>query len=88
MNLGADGVARVLNGNLTLNGTTNIDGGGVLAFQETQTLSGSGAILFGSNTGNRLAIDSVSSATLTLGANIFVHGQKRHNRRAGLLLPA
>jgi hypothetical protein len=75
INLTGGGIARIINGSLTLNGTANIDGGGILAFQETQMLSGSGTILFGANTENALAIDSNSSATLTLGSNVYIHGQ-------------
>jgi hypothetical protein len=74
INLGSTGIVRILDGGLTLNGTANINGGGVFGFQETQTLNGSATILFGSSAFNRLAIDSASTATLTFGPTVFVHG--------------
>src|SRR4029077_872619 len=62
----------------TLNGIASIDNSGALVFQGTQTLSGTATVLLGANGSNRLGIDAVdanSSATLTLGANVLVHGQ-------------
>ncbi len=68
------GVAVFDGGSLTLNGTANINGGGILDFEGTQTLQGNATIVFGaSGAGNRLAIDG--NTTLTLGANVVVHGQ-------------
>src|SRR5579871_3649831 len=67
------GIARVTNG-LVLNGTASINNNSILAFQGSQTLSGSGDILFGATgSGNRLNIEGAS--TLTIGNNMIIHGQ-------------
>lgn len=65
---------RVVNG-LTLNGTANLNNFGILSFEGTQTLGGTGSIVFGSSsvTGNRIALDG--SGTTTFGAGITVRGE-------------
>jgi hypothetical protein len=75
LDLSNSGVERVFN-NLMLNGTATIDQGGVLSFQDSQTLSGNVVILFGGNGNNRLSVDNGSGGvqTLTLGSNVQVHG--------------
>ncbi len=59
--VGGSGRVRVLNG-LTLNGTATLgdaDGYGVLDFDNTQTLSGTGTIRFGSaNANNTLLVNN------------------------------
>jgi hypothetical protein len=54
--------------------TIDINNNSILAFQGDQTLSGTGAIVFGNaGSSNRLAIDQTGS-TLTIGPNVLVHG--------------
>ncbi|HZP80907.1 MAG TPA: hypothetical protein VFB21_04660, partial [Chthonomonadaceae bacterium] len=67
------GIARILNG-LTLNGIANINNNSVLAFEGTQTLSGTGAVLFG-DTGSSNRLDIEGNSTLTIGSNMKIHGQ-------------
>ncbi len=67
------GFTQILNG-LTLNGTASINNNSVLAVGNTETLAGSGDVLFGSTgSSNRLTIEGDS--TLTIGANMKIHGQ-------------
>jgi hypothetical protein len=67
-------------GGLTLNGTAKLGEtdysqySGVLYFQGTQTLSGSGGVVFGSNSSNEVR-ESSSNASLTFGPGITVHGK-------------
>jgi hypothetical protein len=77
----ASGTATVTSG-LTLannavislgNNSTTTPTIGRLLFQGTQTLGGTGAVLFGGSTGNGLGASG--SAALTLGPNILVHGK-------------
>ncbi len=64
---------RVVNG-LTLNGTVNIDNNGILSFENSQTLDGTGTIVFGtSGAGNRLDLDG--NGTTTIGTGITLRGQ-------------
>ncbi len=64
----------VLNGTATIGGTfANYDGYNVLSFAGTQTLSGSGTVLFGS-AGYTGLILTQSNTTLTIGVGITVHG--------------
>jgi RHS repeat-associated protein len=66
-------------GGLTLNGTANLGNAsgttsGVLRFDGTQTLGGSGSIVFGSATGGANNL-TVGSGTLTLPQGFLIHGQ-------------
>ncbi|MEP6780705.1 MAG: choice-of-anchor D domain-containing protein, partial [Gemmatimonadaceae bacterium] len=70
----ATGAVRVVNGLTMSGGTISLDKNSVVAFQGTQSLSGTGSILFGSDVSNALALDN-SNAQLTIGSGIFVHGQ-------------
>ncbi|MGD1277517.1 MAG: PA14 domain-containing protein [Tepidisphaeraceae bacterium] len=71
--------ATILDG-LTLDGTLNLgasDSGtyGRLYFTGTQTLDGTGSVVFGGSGGNGLFVqDNGSAATLTIGSGITVHG--------------
>jgi hypothetical protein len=56
------------------NGAYNLNGNGVLAFRNSSTLSGNGAIVLGnSGASNRITIEGAS--TLTLGANALIRGE-------------
>ncbi len=76
------GSLMVQGGGLTLNGTLNLgktDGStaGQLYFQGTQSLSGTGTVMFGGSTGNALygqGNGSANPATLTIGAGINIQG--------------
>jgi len=76
----ASGATTVING-LTLNGTAYLgDAAGTTAsylqFSGTQTLSGSGAVLFGGNGNNALyVLGGAAGSTLTIGPNVLVHGK-------------
>jgi hypothetical protein len=64
---------------LTINGTANLgasDGStfGYILFTDTQTVSGTGSIVFGGSTTNFLQIDT-ASATVTLGPSLTAHGK-------------
>src|SRR5262249_25147155 len=64
-------------GGLTLNGTAHLSNAsrttsGLLRFDGTQTLGGSGTIVFGAATSNNL---TVGSGTLTLPQGFLIHGQ-------------
>ena len=71
--------ARITNG-LTLNGTafvgtpSNIGYGSALSFKGTQSLSGTGAVVFGYANFNTLRLEDAGS-TLTIGPGITVRGQ-------------
>ncbi len=71
--------ANVLDG-LVLNGTAylgNVPGTtyGALDFNDTETLSGTGTVVFGSNYNNALSPNTSSSpTTLTIGPGILIHG--------------
>jgi hypothetical protein len=60
---------RIVNG-LTLNGTANINNGGILSFEGTQALAGTGTIVFGSSAGNRIALDSPGTTTFAAGTTV------------------
>ena len=68
------GILRTQNG-LTLNGTASINSNSILAFQGTQTLGGTGTVVFG-NTGssNRFTIDA-SNSVVTIGSGVQLRGQ-------------
>lgn len=72
--LGLTGGGRErISGGLTLNGTANIGGNGILSFFDNQTLGGNGTVNFASADGsNRLTIEG--NSTLTIGANMLIHG--------------
>ncbi len=75
--IGKNSGVRVLNG-LTLNGTATLgdaDGYGVLDFDNTQTLSGTGTIRFGSANANNTLLVNNDGVTLTIGPNITITGQ-------------
>ena len=65
---------RVVNG-LSLGGTVTLNNSSYLAFQDVQTLSGTGTIIFGdgSNGPGYLAVDGANSV-LTIGSGITVRG--------------
>src|SRR5262249_40549926 len=65
---------RMVNG-LTLNGTANVDASSILDFQETQSTSGSGSIVLGAGANNRIGLDTTTTATVTFGSGILIHGQ-------------
>ncbi len=71
--------AAVLDG-LTLAGTTirlgDVTGSdyGYLNFNNTETLGGTGTVLFGESSYNGLNSESSGSATLTIGSGITIHG--------------
>ncbi len=72
--IGGNGGVRVLNG-LTLNGTATLgdaDGYGVLDFDSTQTLTGTGTIRFGSANANNTLLVNNDGVTLTIGPNIII----------------
>jgi hypothetical protein len=74
------GYATVING-LTLNGTANLgnSGGattGYLYFSGTQTLDGTGSVVFGTSINNGLYFTPGSiGTTLTIGSGVTIHGQ-------------
>ncbi|MEP6764718.1 MAG: hypothetical protein ABJB66_10430, partial [Gemmatimonadaceae bacterium] len=70
----ATSTVRVTNSMTMSGGLVKVDKGSVLAFQGTQSLSGTGSILFGSDVNSKLAIDQ-SNAQFTIGSGILVHGQ-------------
>ena len=63
-------------GGMSLNGTINLGNSSLLAFRGTQTLSGSGSIVFGDGTGGAgfLGVDG-TNPVLTIGSNVVVRGQ-------------
>ena len=71
------GVLNIADG-LTLNGTANLgsdaDHYGRLTFNGSQTLNGTGTIIFGASGGNYLGQNG-SNQTLTIGPNITILGQ-------------
>jgi RHS repeat-associated protein len=72
------GFLTVVNG-LTVNGTmyvgnpTNSAAYGYVTFHGTQTLSGTGTVIFGNNSNNHLFLDTAGT-TLTIGSNLTVKG--------------
>lgn len=64
---------RSVNG-LTLNGTVKLDNGSSLMFHDTQTLSGNGTVILGSNNSSRVGVD-VSNAVVTFGPNVTIRGE-------------
>ena len=80
LDLSAGGVVRVVNG-LTLNGVATLNNSAFMAFQSanngTQTLGGTGSIVFGANGNNRISIEPVNSnnpATLVIGSGMTLRG--------------
>ena len=78
LNLTAQSADVMVTNGLTLNGTATIgassgNGFNFLEFSGSQTLSGSGAVLFGS-AGYTALLVMQSGTTLTIGAGIAVHG--------------
>ncbi|MQM29339.1 MAG: hypothetical protein CRU78_01825 [Candidatus Accumulibacter phosphatis] len=64
---------RVVNG-MTLNGTVNINKNGILSFEGTQTLGGSGSVVLGSTgAGNRIALDGTGTTTIASGVTVRGH---------------
>ncbi|MBK9956570.1 MAG: choice-of-anchor D domain-containing protein [Rhodocyclaceae bacterium] len=63
---------RVNNG-LTNNGTININQNAILSFEDTQTLSGTGSIVFG-NTGGGNRIDLDGNGTTTIASGVTIRG--------------
>ncbi|HRD99499.1 MAG TPA: hypothetical protein PLA97_24195, partial [Rubrivivax sp.] len=64
---GAGQVSQRVTGGLALGGTVSVGSGSYLNFQGTQTLSGTGSIVFADNNGNnRLNVDGAGSV-LTIG---------------------
>jgi hypothetical protein len=87
-NLDLTASLKVVDG-LTLNSTIAIgkaDGTGsaTLNFEGTQTLAGTGAIVFGGSTSNALNIQGFPNvATLTIGPNITIRGKSGTIRNSG-----
>ena len=75
MAVGSQVRERIVNG-LSLAGTVNLNSSALLAFEGTQTLAGTGSIVFGDGNGGAavLGVDGVNP-TLTIGAGITVRGQ-------------
>ncbi|MBL8359401.1 MAG: choice-of-anchor D domain-containing protein [Rubrivivax sp.] len=72
LDMGGGARERVNNG-LVVDGLINLNGNGILSFEDTQTVSGSGAIVLGSTGGgNRIDLDG--NGTTTFGANVTVRG--------------
>src|SRR5207247_8228135 len=76
---GANSTSVSVTGNLTLGGTILIGSAsgnyGYVSFDGgNQTLSGNGTVLFGSSTANALRVGTANT-TLTIGANILIHGK-------------
>ncbi|HEV3298088.1 MAG TPA: malectin domain-containing carbohydrate-binding protein [Planctomycetaceae bacterium] len=74
----AVGATAYVTNNLVLNGTLNLGNAagttyGQLFFTNTQTLSGTGTVLFGPNTDNYFDLDNAST-TLTIGSGITIAG--------------
>ncbi|MBL8391738.1 MAG: choice-of-anchor D domain-containing protein, partial [Candidatus Accumulibacter sp.] len=64
---------RVNNG-LTVNGTVNINQNGILSFEGTGTLAGSGSIVLGSTGGgNRIDLDGTGTTTFAAGVTVRGH---------------
>jgi len=64
---------RVNNG-LTVNGTVNINQNGILGFEGTSTLAGSGSIVLGSTGGgNRIDLDGNGTTTFAAGVTVRGH---------------
>ena len=73
MNMAHAQVSQRVTGGLALNGTVNVGSGSYLSFQGSQTLAGTGSVVFDNNTSNRLNVDGLASV-LTIGANSTVRG--------------
>ncbi len=77
LELPIDGAALVVTNGLTLNGTAYVGGTngerGALFFAGTQTLGGSGEVVFGPSTANGVLVE-LSGTTLTIGGGITIHG--------------
>ncbi|MBC8090217.1 MAG: hypothetical protein H7Z40_23405, partial [Phycisphaerae bacterium] len=72
--LGAFSVAGATGLTLNAGAVVNIDQGSVVAFRGAQTLSGSGAIVFGSNGGGQVGVDQSNSVfSVAAGATIRGH---------------
>ena len=69
----ASSLERVV-GNLTLNGSVNINNGSLLSFEGDQTLSGSANVVLGAAGNNRVGIDG-GNKTLTLAAGTTIQGE-------------
>lgn len=69
------GATRVTNG-LTFGagGVINLDNNSVLSMTNSNTIGGTGSIVFGASGGNAVAID-VNSSVLTLGSGVTIRGQ-------------
>ncbi|MBL8416392.1 MAG: S-layer family protein [Propionivibrio sp.] len=63
---------RVING-MTVNGTLNIDNASVVNMEGTQSLAGSGSIVFGSGASNRVGVDG-GNKTLTIASGMTIRG--------------
>ncbi len=78
LELPIDGAALVVTNGLTLNGTAYVGGTngerGALFFAGTQTLGGSGEVVFGPSSANGVLVEQ-SGTTLTIGAGITIHGE-------------
>jgi hypothetical protein len=62
-------------GNLTLNGTINVNNSSILNFEGDQTISGNGSIVLGGTGGsNRIGVDG-GSKTLTVASGITIRGE-------------
>ena len=73
INMTSTAQERIVTNPLTLNGTANIDGSSILAFQGDQSLLGNATLLFGAAANNRLAIDG--NTTLTLPSTATIRGR-------------
>ncbi|MBL8699689.1 MAG: choice-of-anchor D domain-containing protein [Alphaproteobacteria bacterium] len=74
LNMTSANTRERVSGGLTLNGTINIDNNSILSFENNQTVSGTGQIIFGSaGAGNRLDLDG--TGTTTFGSGITIRGR-------------
>ena len=67
----------IVNG-LTLNGTATLGSsvyGGYLSFNGTQTLGGTGMVVFGNSHNYNALLETTAGAALTIGSGITVRGQ-------------
>ena len=64
---------RVMN-NLALNGVININSGSLLNFEGDQTLSGTGSIVFGAASSNKVGVDG-GNKTLTVASGVTIRGE-------------
>ena len=79
LDLTANGATATVTNGLTLNGTAMLGNAagstyGTLNFTGTQTLAGTGTVVFGKSASNNALIESTAGATLTIGPLMTVRG--------------